>query len=59
MLEEKAGIIKPKRPVVLGPCLPEEIFIQKANQTESPVFSLKPDEFTVKDFNNENVRIAR
>lgn len=57
--EEKAGIIKPKRPVILGPCLPDEIFTKKAAQTGSKVTSLKPDEYTVKDFNNENTRIAQ
>ena len=58
-IEEKAGIIKANRPVVLGPCLPEEVFLQKAEQVGAKVFSLKADEYTVRDFNNENMRIAR
>jgi len=56
---EKAGIIKQNRPVILGPCLPEEVFEIKAKQMQAPLFTLKADQYTVRDFNNENIRIAR
>lgn len=45
--------------MVLGPCLPEEVFEIKAKQMDAPLFTLKADSETVKDFNNENIRIAR
>jgi dihydrofolate synthase/folylpolyglutamate synthase len=39
--KEKAGIIKPQVPVVIGPCTDEamEVFRERAEQLEAPVFS--------------------
>lgn len=58
LIEEKAGIIKPKRPVVVGPYVPEEIFIEKAQQTNSEIFSVEADKDTVRNFDNENQKIV-
>ncbi len=59
IIDEKAGIIKPNRPVILGPCLPVEIFVEKAQQVGAEVFRIKADQETVEDYRLENTKIAR
>jgi len=59
MIGEKAGIIKPNRPVIVGPCTPEEIFIEKANQTKSEFHLVEADKNTVRDFDIENAKIVQ
>ncbi|MBA3536953.1 MAG: hypothetical protein H0T84_10140 [Tatlockia sp.] len=53
---EKAGIIKPKAPVILGPRVPAALFIKEANQTKSPLWQLKGAFST---FDAENQAIAK
>ncbi len=53
---EKAGIIKPKIPVVLGPRVPPLLFVKEANKTKSPLFQLQG---RFETFDDENKEIAK
>jgi len=57
--EHKAGIMKPKRPTVIGPCAPHEVFIQRAKAIGCPLFTVEADKFTVQDFDKENRKITK
>lgn len=48
---EKAGIIKPNVPVVVGETIPEtkDVFLQKAKESNAPVI-LANDEFAIKEY---------
>jgi dihydrofolate synthase/folylpolyglutamate synthase len=56
---EKAGIIKPNIPVVIGEYLPETkpVFIQKAKQEHAPIVFAQ-DERYVADFKNEHHQLV-
>ena len=58
-LVEKAGIIKPKRPIVLGPHVPLDIMSVKAQQENAPLFYVEADQETKSDFDLENQKITR
>jgi dihydrofolate synthase/folylpolyglutamate synthase len=53
---EKAGIIKPNVPVILGPRVPAAIFIKEANKTKSRLWQLQGEFET---FDAENQTIAK
>lgn len=58
---EKAGIIKPSCPTVIGPnTAPKEIFLERAKAVNSKVYQV-PKNISVfpNDFNQENIDIAR
>jgi dihydrofolate synthase/folylpolyglutamate synthase len=52
----KAGIIKPNRPSIIGTdCLPREVFIKKADEVKSELFQLEEsNNQIIKDFEKEN-----
>ena len=54
--KEKAGIIKPHIPVIIGPSVPEDIVKAKAEQLNSPYFQVKQQAAT---FEEENCLIAQ
>lgn len=60
--EKKAGIIKENRPVVLGPdCFPLEVFLKRAKEIESEVFTVdysNSNKISL-DFDNENNEIVK
>ena len=58
-IDEKAGIIKSKRPVIVGPKAPLELFQNKAKELDSPFFYVEADNDTNKDFEIENQKITR
>ncbi|MBA2655669.1 MAG: hypothetical protein H0U70_01635 [Tatlockia sp.] len=53
---EKAGIIKPKIPVVLGPRVPSVFFVKEANKRKSPLFQIQE---RFETFDEENKEIAK
>ncbi|ETO22740.1 folylpolyglutamate synthase [Reticulomyxa filosa] len=56
---EKAGIIKPKRPVVIGPTVPKEIIYREAKKTQSEVFSVELNKKGFVPYDEENQNTAK
>lgn len=54
--QEKAGIIKPFVPVIIGPRVPETVIQAKANQEKSPLFQVVG---TFENYEQENQAIAK
>ena len=58
--EKKSGIIKMNKPVVIGPdCFPKEVFITKAEETNSEIHCVEYDYKMTTDFEYENNAIYR
>jgi dihydrofolate synthase/folylpolyglutamate synthase len=58
--KEKAGIIKPDTPVVIGPhAAPVEIMTEYANKMNAPLSQVPYDSSFSEDFNEENTAIAQ
>lgn len=55
--QEKAGIIKPQTPVILGALTPamRKVFVQRADQLRAPVYSWS-DDFQATDIHVQNVQ---
>jgi dihydrofolate synthase / folylpolyglutamate synthase len=56
---EKAGIIKPGAPVVIGPQVPLDIIQHRANEVRAPLVRVETVGEFEDDFNVENTAIAR
>ena len=56
---EKAGIMKPNVPVVLGPQAPLEHLIGHAKKAQSPLVQVPMEAAFIEDFNAENTAISR
>ncbi|DBA03715.1 TPA: hypothetical protein N0F65_004132 [Lagenidium giganteum] len=56
---EKAGIIKPQVPVVVGPQTPLEIMADRAQRVDAPLVAVPFQGEFAEDFNAENTAIAR
>ncbi|KDO32908.1 hypothetical protein SPRG_02599 [Saprolegnia parasitica CBS 223.65] len=55
---EKAGIMKPHVPVVVGPQSPQHIMRQHAREAQSPIVCVAATPAHAKDYNAENADIA-
>lgn len=56
---EKAGIIKPNVPVVVGPNTPESVMMEFASRNNAPLVRVPLQEDFDEDYNAENTAIAR
>lgn len=56
---EKAGIIKPRVPVVVGPQTPLDVMSECANRLKAPLVQVPADPSFDEDYNAENTAIAR
>lgn len=56
---EKAGIMKPHVPVVIGPTAPREILARHADALDAPLVQVPSESAFEDDFNAENTAIAR
>ncbi|MCH9632109.1 MAG: Folylpolyglutamate synthase [Chlamydiae bacterium] len=54
---EKAGIIKSKVAVVIGPCAQQKVIKEKALEKEAPIFTVEPQNF--KSYDEENQAIFK
>lgn len=54
---EKAGIIKPKIPVVIGPCAQQKIIKEIAKEKKAPILKVDPQHF--KSYDEENQAICK
>ncbi|KAL4510307.1 hypothetical protein ABPG72_008197 [Tetrahymena utriculariae] len=58
--QEKAGIIKPNCPVIIGPnAIPLSVFEEQANKNQAKLYKVKQTPFQLHDYNIENTDIAR
>lgn len=55
---EKAGIIKPYAPVVVGPQTPHELMEKKAKEVKAPFKAVLPSHTFLDDYDAENTAIA-
>lgn len=56
---EKAGIIKPRVPVVIGPQTPLDVMSEVAARNKAPLVRVPPQATFEEDYNAENTAIAR
>jgi len=56
---EKAGIIKPRVPVVIGPQTPLDVMREVAARNKAPLVQVQADASFEEDYNAENTAIAR